>query len=65
MSDMKHSFLVLCAAALAATACTNDELGNGTLPGGKYPLELTAANLHEAVATPAVTGTRSTVDGNW
>ena len=62
---MKHSFLVLCAAALAATACTNDELGNGTLPGGKYPLELTAANLHEAVATPAVTGTRSTVDGNW
>lgn len=65
MSDMKHSFLVLCAAALAATACTNDESGNGTLPGGKYPLELTAANLHEAVATPAVTGTRSTVDGNW
>lgn len=65
MSDMKHSFLVLCAAALAATACTNDELGNGTLPGGKYPLELTAANLHEAVATPTVTGTRSTVDGNW
>lgn len=65
MSDMKHSFLVLCAAALAATACTNDELGNGTLPGGKYQLELTAANLHEAVATPAVTGTRSTVDGNW
>lgn len=65
MSDMKHSFLVFCAAALAATACTNDELGNGTLPGGKYPLELTAANLHEAVATPAVTGTRSTVDGNW
>lgn len=65
MSEMKHSFLVLCAAALAATACTNDELGNGTLPGGKYPLELTAANLHEAVATPAVTGTRSTVDGNW
>ena len=62
---MKHSFLVLCAAALAATACTNDELGNGTLPGGKYQLELTAANLHEAVATPAVTGTRSTVDGNW
>lgn len=65
MSDMKHSFLVLCAAALAATACTNDELGNGTLPGGKYQLELTASNLHEAVATPAVTGTRSTVDGNW
>lgn len=65
MSDMKHSFLVLCATALAATACTNDELGNGTLPGGKYPLELTAANLHEAAATPAVTGTRSTVDGNW
>ena len=28
-------------------------------------MELTAANLHEAVATPAVTGTRSTVDGNW
>ena len=53
------------AAALVLAACSQDEPTGDSLPGGKYPLELTAANLHEAVATPAVTGTRSTVDGNW
>ena len=62
MSDMKHSFLVLCAAALAATACTNDELGNGTPPQGARPIVINATGL-QAVATPA--STRATVDGNW
>ena len=61
MSDMKHSFLVLCAAALAATACTNDELGNGTLPQGARPLVINASGL-QAIATPQ---TRGTLDGNW
>ena len=61
MSDMKHSFLVLCAAALAATACTNDELGNGTLPGGARPLVINASGL-QAIATPQ---TRGTLEGNW
>ena len=62
MSDMKHSFLVLCAAALAATACTNDELGNGTPPQGARPIVINATGL-QAVATPA--STRATVDGTW
>lgn len=64
MYRMKHT-LLLCAAALVLAACSQDEPTGDSLPGGKYPLELTAANLHEAVATPAMTGTRSTVDGNW
>ena len=55
----------MAAAALVLAACSPDEPTGDSLPKGKYPLELTAANLHEAVATPAVTGTRSTVDGNW
>ena len=64
MYRMKHT-LLLCAAALVLAACSQDEPTGDSLPGGKYPLELTVANLHEAVATPAMTGTRSTVDGNW
>ena len=58
---MKHSFLVLCAAALAATACTNDELGNGTLPQGARPLVINASGL-QSIATPQ---TRGTLEGNW
>ena len=64
MYRMKH-ILILVAAALVLAACSQDEPTGDSLLKGKYPLELTAANLHEAVATPAMTGTRSTVDGNW
>ena len=46
----------------AATACTQDDLGGGTLPEGEYPLVIRATGL-QAVATPA--STRATVDGNW
>ena len=46
----------------AATACTQDDLGGGTLPEGEYPLVINATGL-QAVATPA--STRATVDGNW
>lgn len=45
----------------AATACTQDDLGGGTLPEGEYPLVINATGL-QAVATPA---SRATVDGNW
>ena len=62
MSDMKHNLLFLCAAALAVTACTQDERSNGALPEGEYPLIINATGL-QAVATPA--STRATVDGNW
>ena len=46
----------------AATACTQDDLGSGTLPEGEYPLVIRATGL-QAVATPA--STRATVDGDW
>ena len=46
----------------AATACTQDDLGGGTLPEGEYPLVINATGL-QAVATPA--STRATVDGDW
>ena len=62
MSDMKHNLLFLCAAALAVTACTQDERSGGALPEGEYPLIINATGL-QAVATPA--STRATVDGNW
>lgn len=45
----------------AATACTRDDLGGGTLPEGEYPLVINATGL-QAVATPA---SRATVDGDW
>ena len=45
----------------AATACTHDDLGSGTLPEGEYPLVIRATGL-QAVATPA---SRATVDGDW
>ena len=59
---MKHTLLLFfCAAALlfAATACTQDDLTNGTLPDGEYPLVINATGL-QAMATPA---SRATVDG--
>lgn len=46
----------------AATACTRDDLGGGTLPEGEYPLVIRATGL-QAVATPA--STRAIVDGDW
>lgn len=45
----------------AATACTRDDLGGGTLPEGEYPLVIRATGL-QAVATPA--STRATMDGD-
>ena len=46
----------------ALAACTQDDLGGGTLPEGEYPLVINATGL-QAVATPA--STRATVDGDW
>ena len=42
-------------------ACTQDDLGGGTLPEGEYPLVIRATGL-QAVAAPS---TRATVDGDW
>jgi hypothetical protein len=45
----------------ALAACTQDDLGSGTLPEGEYPLVINATGL-QVVATPA---SRATVDGDW
>lgn len=58
---MKQNLLFLCAAAFVLAACTQDDLGGGTLPEGEYPLVIRATGL-QAVATPA---SRATVDGDW
>lgn len=63
--NIRHALYLIPAAAvllLAATACTQDDLGGGTLPEGEYPLVINATGL-QAVATPA--STRATVDGDW
>lgn len=60
---MRHRLFIPAATALlfALAACTQDDLGGGTLPEGEYPLVIRATGL-QAVATPA---SRATVDGNW
>lgn len=63
--NIRHALYLIPAAAvllLAATACTQDDLGGGTLPEGEYPLVIRATGL-QAVAAPA--STRATVDGDW
>lgn len=63
--NIRHALYLIPAAAVllfAATACTRDDLGGGTLPEGEYPLVIRATGL-QAVATPA--STRATVDGDW
>lgn len=63
--NIRHALYLIPAAAvllLAATACTRDDLGGGTLPEDEYPLVIRATGL-QAVATPA--STRATVDGDW
>lgn len=57
-----HILSAAAALLFAATACTQDDLTNGTLPEGEYPLVINATGL-QAVATPA--STRATVDGDW
>ena len=64
--SFRHLSYILSGAAvllLAATACTQDELADGTrLPEGEYPLIINATGL-SVEATPA--STRATVDGDW
>lgn len=62
--DRLHSLKILAglAAVSLLSACSQDGLTDGTPLEEKTPLELTASNLYEAVATPK---TRGTIDGNW
>lgn len=57
-----HILSAATALLLGLAACTQDDLGGGTLPEGEYPLVIRATGL-QAVATPA--STRATVDGDW
>lgn len=62
--NIRHALYLIPAAAVllfAATACTRDDLGGGTLPEGEYPLVIRATGL-QAVAIPV---SRATVDGDW
>ena len=56
-----HILSAAAALLFAATACTQDDLTNSTLPDGEYPLVINATGL-QAMATPA---SRATVDGDW
>ena len=56
-----HILSAATALLFAATACTQDDLTNGTLPEGECPLVINATGL-QAMATPA---SRATVDGDW
>ena len=49
----------------AATACTQDELAEGTLPEGEYPVVILATGLSVEATPQAAPSTRATVDGDW
>ena len=57
---MKYTALLCAMAAIGLAACTQDELTDGTLPEGKYPLVINATGLQTATLD-----TRATVDGRW
>ena len=61
---MKANYFTLLALLLGLAACTQDELSNGTLPEGRYPVVIQANGL-SAVATPFAAPSRTTVDGDW
>ena len=49
----------------AATACTQDELAEGTLSEGEYPVVIRATGLSVEATPQAAPSTRATVDGDW
>ena len=49
----------------ATTACTQDELAEGTLPEGEYPVVIRATGLSVEATPQAAPSTRATVDGDW
>ena len=66
--NIRHALYLIPAAAVllfAATACTRDDLGGGTLPEGEYPLVIRATGLSVEATPQAAPSTRATVDGDW
>ena len=62
---MKTRFFALAALALSLAACTQDELAEGTLPEGEYPVVIRATGLSVEATPQAAPSTRATVDGDW
>lgn len=54
---------LLCVGAVSCQKQSCTEAQEEALPAGKYPVVLTAGELHELFATPS--GTRGTVDNDW
>ena len=66
--NIRHALYLIPAAAVllfAATACTQDELAEGTLPEGEYPVVIRATGLSVEATPQAAPSTRATVDGDW
>ena len=64
---MRHRLFISAALALlfALAACTQDELAEGTLPEGEYPVIIRATGLSVEATPLAAPSTRATVDGDW
>ena len=65
---MKRHSLFTCgvlALLLGLTACTQEELADGTLPAGEYPVIIQACGLCVTATPQAASATRATVDGDW
>ncbi len=64
---MRHRLFISAALALlfALAACTQDELAEGTLPEGEYPVVIRAIGLSVEATPQAAPSTRATVDGDW
>ena len=62
---MKTRFFALATLALSLAACTQDELAEGTLPEGEYPVVIRATGLSVEATPQAAPSTRATVDGDW
>ena len=61
---MKTRFFALATLALSLAACTQDELAEGTLPEGEYPVVIRATGLSVEATPQAAPSTRATVDGD-
>ena len=62
---MKTRFFALATLALSLAACTQDELAEGTLPEGEYPVVIRATGLSVEATPQTAPSTRASVDGDW
>lgn len=55
----RNVFYISMAACMLLASCSHDDVADGSLPDGNYPLTLATGSL------PAAGATRATTDGNW